>query len=67
MDNTPLETIKKVEIINISEEKECNYWTQRLGITLESLKSAIRATQCVTLKEISNYLEQHNIKRIVCK
>lgn len=55
------------EIVNVSEEKDCNYWSNRLGVTTEALKSAIRATRSVTLKEITNYLDQHKLKQLALK
>ncbi|RDC58143.1 DUF3606 domain-containing protein [Pedobacter chinensis] len=65
MNNKAQNTIEKNEIIDISEEKDCNYWTNRLGVTIEVLKSAIRATRCVALNEISDYLSRNENKRFV--
>ena len=53
---------QKTEIVSISEEKDLIYWTIRLGITTEVLKSAIRATRCVTLNDIFVYLDKKDIK-----
>ncbi|PWS29465.1 hypothetical protein DHW03_06530 [Pedobacter yonginense] len=50
----------KEEIILISEETDRNYWTTRLGVTAETLKSAIRATKSITLHHITAYLNQQN-------
>jgi len=63
MNNNSQNTSEKNEIINISEEKDCNYWTNRLGVKIEVLKSAIRATRCVALNEISDYLNRNENKR----
>ncbi|WP_410478357.1 DUF3606 domain-containing protein [Pedobacter agri] len=64
MNNTFHQIDEKPEIIEVSEEKDCRYWTTRLGVTTEVLKSAIRATRCVTLKDIARYFDQHNIKHL---
>lgn len=64
MNNTNLKMDEHSEIIDISEEKECRYWTSRLGVKIEVLKSAIRATKCVTLRDISVYFDQNNIKHL---
>jgi hypothetical protein len=48
----------KEEIILLSEETDRNYWANRLGVTSEVLKSAVRATRCITLNQITAYLNQ---------
>ena len=62
MNNSSSSIDQKTEIVSISEEKDLIYWTIRLGITTEVLKSAIRATRCVTLNDIFVYLDKKNIK-----
>ncbi|QIL41456.1 DUF3606 domain-containing protein [Pedobacter sp. HDW13] len=46
------------EIILLSEETDRNYWANRLGVSSEALKSAVRATRCITLQQITAYLSQ---------
>lgn len=48
----------KEEIILLSEETDRNYWADRLGVSSEVLKSAVRATRCITLNQITAYLNQ---------
>ncbi|KQM76954.1 hypothetical protein ASE74_16910 [Pedobacter sp. Leaf216] len=48
----------KEEIILLSEETDRNYWADRLGVTSEALKSAVRATRCITLNQVTAYLNQ---------
>jgi len=48
----------KEEIILLSEESDRNYWANRLGVSSEVLKSAVRATRCITLNQITAYLNQ---------
>ncbi|WP_343524493.1 DUF3606 domain-containing protein [Pedobacter sp.] len=48
----------KEEIILLSEETDRNYWANRLGVSSEVLKSAVRATRCITLDQITAYLSQ---------
>ena len=62
MNNLPSASNQKIEIVSISEEKDLIYWTIRLGITTEVLKSAIRATRYVTLNDIFIYLDKKDIK-----
>ncbi|PWS30170.1 DUF3606 domain-containing protein [Pedobacter paludis] len=54
------QTSIKKEIVLISEETDRNYWTSRLGVTAETLKSAIRATKSIALDHITAYLNQQN-------
>jgi hypothetical protein len=58
MNNLPSASNQKTEIVSISEEKDLIYWTIKPGITTEVLKSAIRATRCVTLNDIFVYLDK---------
>lgn len=48
----------KDEIVILSEETDRNYWANRLGVSSEVLKSAVRATRCITLSQITAYLNQ---------
>lgn len=50
------------EIILLSEETDRNYWANRLGVSSEVLKSAVRATRCITLQQITAYLSQQKKK-----
>lgn len=52
------------EIILLSEETDRNYWANRLGVTSEALKSAVRATRCITLQQITAYLTQQKKKTV---
>ncbi|RYD78755.1 MAG: DUF3606 domain-containing protein [Sphingobacteriales bacterium] len=51
----------KEEFIVIAEEQDRNYWAARLGVSGETLKSAIRACKSTSLVFIKNYLslKQH--------
>lgn len=44
------------EFIVVAEEQERNYWTERLGVSIETLKSAIRACRSSALQTVSDYL-----------
>jgi len=48
----------KEELIDVAEEKSCNYWASKLGVSNVVLKSAIRATRSVALKEVQKYLRR---------
>ncbi|WP_316828439.1 DUF3606 domain-containing protein [Pedobacter miscanthi] len=58
MKNLHPTTGNKEEIILLSEETDRNYWANRLGVSSEVLKSAVRATRCITLNQITAYLNQ---------
>jgi len=47
---------RTVEIIDISDENIRQYWAQRLGVSTEALKSAIRASRNLEFETIFNYL-----------
>lgn len=52
----------KEEIILLSEETDRNYWANRLGVSSEALKSAVRATRSIMLNQIIAYLNQQKKK-----
>ncbi|MGM9478400.1 DUF3606 domain-containing protein [Pedobacter sp. GSP4] len=54
----------KEEIILLSEETDRNYWAKRLGVSSEALKSAVRATRCITLTQIVAYLNKQKQKTV---
>lgn len=58
MKNLNQTTGTKEEIILLSEENDRNYWANRLGVSSEALKSAVRATRSITLDQITAYLNQ---------
>lgn len=59
MTNLTQKTSPKEEIVIICEEKDRKYWADRLGVTAEVLKSAIRATGFIAFSQISEYLSQN--------
>ncbi|QPH40023.1 DUF3606 domain-containing protein [Pedobacter endophyticus] len=50
--------VQNDEIILLSEESDRNYWCDRLGVSHEVLKSAVRATKSITLSQIAAYLNE---------
>ena len=52
----------KEEIILLSEETDRNYWSNRLGVSSEVLKSAVRATRSIILNQIAACLNQQKKK-----
>ncbi|WP_316844952.1 DUF3606 domain-containing protein [Pedobacter psychrodurus] len=62
MENLTQTSNIKEEIVLLSEETDRNYWANRLGVTSEVLKSAVRATRCITLNQITAYLNQQKKK-----
>ncbi|RZK77018.1 MAG: DUF3606 domain-containing protein [Pedobacter sp.] len=55
------------ELINVAEETERNFWATRLGVSIEKLKSAIRATHSLDYQKVKNYLYRTNSKNINLK
>lgn len=49
------------EFIVIADEQDRNYWAARLGVSTESLKSAVRATRSLTLQQVKNYLSKGKV------
>ncbi len=45
-------------IIEIADEQDLTYWTNRLNVSAEKLKSAIRATRSMDCEMIISYLKQ---------
>ncbi|WP_231463621.1 DUF3606 domain-containing protein [Pedobacter sp. Leaf132] len=43
--------------IAIAEEKDQNYWADRLGVSIETLKSAIRACRSTVYANVKSYLK----------
>ncbi|KQS36972.1 hypothetical protein ASG14_08040 [Pedobacter sp. Leaf194] len=46
------------EFIYVAEEQDRNYWAARLGVSIETLKSAIRASRSTALESVKNYLSE---------
>lgn len=44
------------EFIVVADEQERNYWAARLGVSSETLKSAIRASKSTALNRVKDYL-----------
>jgi len=44
------------EFIVVADEQERNYWAARLGVSTETLKSAIRASRSTALNSVKDYL-----------
>ncbi|KQR70382.1 hypothetical protein ASF92_10390 [Pedobacter sp. Leaf176] len=44
------------EFIVVADEQERKYWAARLGVSTETLKSAIRASRSTALNSVKNYL-----------
>ncbi|WP_443946900.1 DUF3606 domain-containing protein [Pedobacter sp. AW1-32] len=60
-----MESKIKDELVCVSEEMDCKYWSERLGVSAEKLKSAIRATRSAALSQIVGYLKQQEVKLIL--
>lgn len=55
------------ELINIAEEQERNFWATRLGVSIEKLKSAVRATHSLDYQELKNYLQRSRTNKFKLK
>lgn len=45
------------EYIAIAEENDQNYWADRLGVSIETLKSAVRACRSTVFDNVKDYLK----------
>ncbi|RYY52842.1 MAG: DUF3606 domain-containing protein [Chitinophagaceae bacterium] len=50
---------RKNKIVDVAEEKSRSYWAALLGVSVERLKSAVRATRSVEYPVIKAYLTDH--------
>jgi hypothetical protein len=54
---------EKPELIDISDEKDRDLWAIRLGVSIEKLKTAIKATHSLELQELKNYLFKKQVQK----
>ncbi|RZL21285.1 MAG: DUF3606 domain-containing protein [Pedobacter sp.] len=57
MINQQFALIPNEEYIAIAEEKDQNYWAGRFGVSVETLKSAVRACRSTVYNNIKVYLQ----------
>lgn len=60
MKNAVALDLPNAKIIDVSEQSEVNYWSDKLGVRPEVLKSAVRASRSNALDHIVNYLKSSN-------
>jgi len=58
MMNQQITTNSNDEFITVAEEQDRSYWAGRLGVSIETLKSAIRASKSTAFLNVQNYLLQ---------
>ncbi|RZJ19251.1 MAG: DUF3606 domain-containing protein, partial [Pedobacter sp.] len=46
---------------------ERNFWATRLGVSIEKLKSAVRATHSLDYQELKNYLQRSRTNKFKLK
>lgn len=49
-----------IKFIDVSEQKEVNFWCDKLGVRPEVLKTAMRASRSNTVDHIVAYLKSAN-------
>jgi hypothetical protein len=52
------------ELIQLGEEQQRNFWATSLGVSIEKLKSAVRATRSLNYHQIKDYLYNSQSKAI---
>lgn len=53
---------ERKEFVELSDERERNYWAERLGVSIEKLKSAVRAIHSTEFSQLKEYLTMEKIK-----
>jgi hypothetical protein len=51
------------QLIDIAEEENRCFWASKLGVSIEKLKSAVRATHSLEYRLLKNYLRYGSKKR----
>lgn len=51
------------QLINVSDENERDIWASKLGVSIERLKTAVRATRSLDVKDLKMYLQGKQDKR----
>lgn len=50
-------------LIEVAEESDRKYWAEKLGVSCETLKSAIRAIRNMEFIKVQQYLITHNLNQ----
>jgi hypothetical protein len=53
---TDTKTIEHNNIVNVAEYYEVEYWTSRFGVSVEQLKTAVKAVG-VSAEDVATYLK----------
>ena len=54
-------TFKKNQLLDLSEQKELNYWAEKLGVRPEVIKTAVRASRNNSIASIVTYVENYKL------
>jgi len=54
-------TFKKNQLLDLSEQKELNYWAEKLGVRPEVIKTAVRASRNNSIASIVSYVENYKL------
>jgi len=54
-------TFKKNQLLDLSEQKELNYWAEKLGVRPEVIKTAVRASRNNSIACIVSYVENYKL------
>lgn len=54
-------TFKKNQLLDLSEQKELNYWAEKLGVRPEVIKTAVRASRNNSIASIVRYVENYKL------
>ncbi|RZK78033.1 MAG: DUF3606 domain-containing protein [Pedobacter sp.] len=47
------------QLLDASQQSELNYWSEKLGVRPEVIKTAIRASRSNTIESIVGYLKRY--------
>jgi len=54
-------TFKKNQLLDLSEQKELNYWAEKLGVRPEVIKTAVRASRNNSIASIVSFVENYKL------
>ncbi|WP_316804162.1 DUF3606 domain-containing protein [Pedobacter nototheniae] len=63
MEPLHIPTNQELLLIDVAEESDRKYWAEKLGVSCETLKSAIRAIHNMEFIKVQQYLTSHKLKQ----
>ncbi|MES2826956.1 MAG: DnaD domain protein [Bacteroidota bacterium] len=51
--------LENTQVLDVSEQSQLNYWSEKLGVRPEVIKTAIRACRSNAISSITSYVKQY--------